>query len=199
MRIHNVKFSSVVLMAIVVFFGFAERFTFNDRLSEAAISIINPEIRYDPSYHNISYPMGDVPERTGVCTDVVIRAYRKLGIDLQEKVHLDMVSDFQSYPQVFGLKKPDANVDHRRVPNLMVFFKRNGESLPITQVPADFHPGEIVCWNLYGSVNHIGIVVNKKSADQQRFMVVHNIGGGQVMEDMLFKYRIIGHYYYDGH
>lgn len=169
---------------------------FQDRLSDAAISIIDPGVQYDPSYRVINYPGGDVPSGTGVCTDVIIRAYRKLGIDLQVEVHKDITAHFHLYPTMFGLKKPDTNVDHRRVPNLMVFFKRNGRSLACSQLSEDYHPGDIVCWNLYGGVNHIGLVVNKLSADHQRFLVVHNIGGGQVMEDMLFKYKIIGHYSY---
>ncbi len=183
---------------VLVQMGFTGHCDFNERLSDAALSIINAEIHYDPSYHKISYPMGDVPAGTGVCTDVVIRAYRKLGMDLQELVHRDMAANFRLYPQLFGLKKTDSNVDHRRVPNLMTYFKRNGLVLPCTLNPSDYRPGEIVCWNLYGGVNHIGIVVNKKSADQQRYLVVHNIGGGQVMEDVLFSYQIIGHYYWDG-
>ncbi len=183
---------------VLVQMGFTGYRDFNERLSDAALSIINPEVRYDPSYRQISYPLGDVPASTGVCTDVVIRTYRKLGIDLQENVHKDMSANFRLYPQIFGLKKADSNIDHRRVPNLMTFFKRYGMVLPSTENPSDYQPGEIVCWNLFGGVNHIGIVVNKKSADQQRYQVVHNIGGGQVMEDVLFSYRIIGHYYWDG-
>lgn len=142
--------------------------------------------------------MGDVPSGTGVCTDVVIRAYRKLGIDLQELVHKDMKTNFRCYPVIFGLKKPDPNIDHRRVPNLMVFFKRYGESLPVLKRADLYKPGDIVCWNLYGGVQHIGIVVSKKSADGERYMVVHNIGAGQVVEDMLFRYRIIGHFTFSG-
>ena len=142
--------------------------------------------------------MGDVPAGTGVCTDVVVRAYRKLGIDLQELVHEDMKTNFRCYPAIFGLKKPDPNIDHRRVPNLMVFFKRYGESLPVLKRADLYKPGDIVCWNLYGGVQHIGIVVSKKSADGERYMVVHNIGAGQVVEDMLFRYRIIGHFTFSG-
>mgnify|MGYP000252259047 CR=1 FL=1 len=184
----------VVVLLLLSSYRTPERF--HDRLSSAAIAIIDPSIQYDPSYRQIGYPGGDVPPGTGVCTDVVIRAYRKLGIDLQVEVHNDMLVNFHVYPHIFGLNRTDSNVDHRRVPNLMVFFKRKGESLPCTRNIVDYHPGDLVCWNLYGGVNHIGIVVNKMSADGQRYLVVHNIGSGQVMEDVLFNYKIIGHYSY---
>jgi len=169
---------------------------FYTRLSEAALQLTKQAVVYDPSYFTIDYPNGDIPQGKGVCTDVVIRAYRKLGIDLQKEVHLDMKSNFDKYPKNWGLKKPDTNIDHRRVPNLMVFFSRFGTKKPITQNADDYQPGDIVCWNLGGSITHIGIVVNKKSVVGNRFMVVHNIGGGQVLEDCLFNYTIIGHYNY---
>lgn len=169
---------------------------FSIQLSEAAIDLTRESVVYDPSYFTIGYPNGDVPKGKGVCTDVVIRAYRKLGIDLQKEVHLDMKAHFEKYPKRWGLKKTDTNIDHRRVPNLMVFFERKGVSKPITSLGEDYKPGDIVCWNLGGSITHIGIVVNKKSLFANRYMIVHNIGGGQVMEDCLFNYTIIGHYTY---
>lgn len=169
---------------------------FNIKLSEAAIELTREIVVYDPSYYTINYPNGDIPKGRGVCTDVVIRAYRKLGIDLQKEVHLDMKANFEKYPKQWGLKKTDTNIDHRRVPNLMVFFERKGISKPITSQGEDYKPGDIVCWNLGGSITHIGIVVNKKSLFANRYMIVHNIGGGQVMEDCLFNYTIIGHYSY---
>ena len=169
---------------------------FATRLSDAAISIINPEIIYDPNYFSIAYPNGDIPADRGVCTDVVIRAYRKLGIDLQREVHEDMKAHFTLYPKLWGMSKPDKMIDHRRVPNLMEFFSRKGTEKPISLVPSDYTPGDIVCWNLGGGITHIGIVVNKKSTDHQRFLIVHNIGGGQIAEDILFKYKIIGHFSY---
>lgn len=170
--------------------------TFLDNLSDAALTTTQQEVTYDPSYFSIPYPNGDVPAGKGVCTDVVIRAYRKLGIDLQKEVHEDMVDDFQIYPKIWGLTRTDRNIDHRRVPNLMTFFKRHGAVKPITTDADDYLPGDIVCWNLGGAITHIGIVVNKKSDDGQRYQIVHNIGGGQVMEDILFDYKIIGHYVY---
>ena len=165
-------------------------------LSEAAISIIKDKVVYDPSYFSIPFPNGDVPSDKGVCTDVIIRSYRKLGIDLQKLVHEDMKANFSLYPKIWGLKRTDTNIDHRRVPNLMVFFKRKGISKKITKNTSDYVQGDIVCWNLHGGVTHIGIVVNKKSKDGKRNLIVHNIGSGQVIEDCLFDFKIIGHYRY---
>jgi len=165
-------------------------------LSEMALSVLDPTIIYDPTYFSIPYPSGDVPSDRGVCTDVVIRAYRKLGIDLQQRVHEDMKANFNLYPKYWGLTKTDTNIDHRRVPNLMTFFTRMGKLKPFTLNAPDYQPGDIVCWNLGGGITHIGIIVNRKSSDGQRFMVVHNIGRGQVLEDILFQYPIIGHYTY---
>ncbi len=169
---------------------------FYDRLSNAAINLTKQEVHYDPGYFKIDYPNGDIPEGKGVCTDVVIRAYRQLDIDLQKEVHEDMKTNFDKYPKIWGLSRPDKNIDHRRVPNLMVFFKRYGKEKPISTKVNDYLPGDIVCWNLGGNVTHIGLVVNKKSNDGIRYLIVHNIGAGQVMEDCLFDYKIIGHYQY---
>ena len=166
------------------------------KLSDAGISIINSRIVYDPAYVSIAYPNGDVPAGTGVCTDVVIRAYRKLGIDLQKEVHEDMKANFKLYPKNWGRKSTDRNIDHRRVPNLMVFFGRKGTKKPMAKNAADYLPGDIVCWDLNGKQLHIGLVINKKSADGKRYLLVHNIGGGQVAEDILFAWKIIGHYTY---
>lgn len=171
---------------------------FGLKLSAAALELTKVHVVYDASYVRMDYPNGDVPSGKGVCTDVVIRAYRKLGVDLQQKVHEDMKANFSKYPQKWKLKRPDKNIDHRRVPNLMTFFSRFGEELSISQTAADYKPGDIVCWNLGGAITHIGIVVNRKTADGKRFLIVHNIGGGQVMEDVLFAYKIIGHYRYEG-
>ena len=167
-----------------------------EKLCIAANSLTKQQVTYDPSYFSISYPNGDVPSDKGVCTDVVIRAYRQLGIDLQKQVHEDMVDNFNLYPKIWGLSTTDQNIDHRRVPNLMTFFARKGKSKPITQKASDYMPGDIVCWNLGGAITHIGLVVNQKSDDGQRYQIVHNIGGGQVMEDVLFNFKIIGHYVY---
>lgn len=166
------------------------------QISEAALSIVGASIDYDPSYFSIGYPNGDVPVDKGVCTDVVIRAYRKLGVDLQQLVHEDMKANFDLYPKTWGLSKPDTNIDHRRVPNLMVYFSRFGKEKPMTDLVEDYLPGDIVCWRLANGMTHIGIVVDKKSKDRKRFKIVHNIGSGQVLEDVLFNYEIIGHYYY---
>lgn len=167
------------------------------KLSEAAIALTNQKVKYDPAYFSIPYPNGDVPAGKGVCTDVVIRAYRTgFNIDLQKEVHEDMKPNFSLYPKNWGRKTTDKNIDHRRVYNLMVFFKRKGAVKPITKNPNDYKPGDIVSWNLSGGISHIGLVVNKKSADGKRFLIVHNIGAGQVMEDVLFAWKIIGHYTY---
>ena len=172
----------------------SQELPFAEKLSKAAIALTADEVEYDPSYFSIDYPGGDVPEGKGVCTDVVIRAYRKLGIDLQKEVHEDMKANFEFYPNIWGLSGTDKNIDHRRVPNLMKFFERFGEVLPITKEAADYKPGDIVSWNLGGAITHIGIVVNKKSADGERYLISHNIGSGQVLADCLFDYKIIGHY-----
>lgn len=168
--------------------------TKEDKLSEAALELTKDKVVYDPSYFSIDYPNGDVPKGKGVCTDIVIRAFRKLGIDLQKEVHKDMEANFNLYPKIWNLKKTDKNIDHRRVPNLMTFFSRKGIEKPITNNPKDYNPGDIVCWNLGGAITHTGIVVNKKSIDGKRFMIVHNIGAGQVLQDCLFSFKIIGHY-----
>ncbi|MCL2183000.1 MAG: DUF1287 domain-containing protein [Chitinispirillia bacterium] len=164
----------------------------NLKLVEAAKKLVDPNIVYDPTYVRIKYPMGDVDPGTGVCTDVVIRAYRELGIDLQKEVHLDISANFSKYPNEkrWGLKTPDRNIDHRRVPNLMVFFSRKGKVLKITGNAADYKPGDIVCWDLGGGILHIGIVMEEPEH------IFHNIGGGQVVEDRLFRWTIIGHYSY---
>lgn len=169
---------------------------FAQKLSQAAVSLTKDRVEYDPQYFSIPYPNGDVPANKGVCTDVIIRAYRKLGIDLQKEVHEDMKANFSLYPKNWGLKKTDKNIDHRRVPNLMKYFSRFGTVKPITQQATDYKPGDIVTWNLTGAITHIGIVIDKKSVDGKRNLIVHNIGAGQVVEDVLFAYKIIGHYQY---
>lgn len=171
--------------------------SFAAQLNNAALQIINPNIQYVPDYVVLDYPNGDVPAHTGVCTDVVIRAYRKLGIDLQQLVHEDMRKNFAQYPANWGRKHPDKNIDHRRVPNLMKFFERNGSSLPISDKGTDYEPGDIVTWVLANGLTHIGIVVNSASADGKRPLIVHNIGNGQIAEDCLFKFTITGHYRYE--
>jgi len=163
-------------------------------IAEAAEAIVDDEVVYDPSYFSMAYPNGDVPSDRGVCTDAVIRAYRELGIDLQRSVHEDMNSNFAVYPQRWGLKGPDKNIDHRRVPNLMTFFERKGKVLPNER---PFEPGEIVCWDLGSGILHIGMISSARAASGN-YLVVHNIGGGQVLEDVLFRFELIGHYLYLG-
>jgi Uncharacterized protein conserved in bacteria len=165
-------------------------------LSRAALELTKDKVRYDPSYFSIPYPNGDVPPDRGVCTDVVIRAFRKIGIDLQKEVHEDMKQHFDKYPKKWGLKRPDPNIDHRRVPNLMTFFSRKGTVKPITDNPDDYAPGDVVSWDLPNGMTHIGIVVGKKSRNGKRPLIVHNIGAGQVLEDCLFAFTITGHYSY---
>jgi len=173
--------------------------TFEEKLSDAAISIIDSSIVYTPNYVAIKYPNGDVPAKTGVCTDVVIRAYRKLGIDLQKEVHEDMKANFSKYPNFkkWGIKTCDTNIDHRRVPNLEVFFERKGQKLAVTQNANDYKTGEIVTWLIANKYPHIGIITNKKSSDGKRPLIVHNVGGGQILEDCLFSWKIVGHYSYE--
>jgi hypothetical protein len=169
-----------------------------ERLVAAAVERTSHEVEYDPSYFKLDYPGGDVPEGKGVCTDEVIRPYRALGIDLQKEVHEDMAANFSRYPTKFGLKTTDANIDHRRVPNLRVFFERKGKSLPITDEATDYHPGDIVTWDLNASQTHIGIVVDVPSATPGRYLIMHNIGRGPKLEDVLFAWKITGHYRYTG-
>lgn len=172
---------------------------FLDRLVEAAVERTNHQVRYDASYFVIDYPGGDVPAEVGVCTDEVIRAYRAVGVDLQKEVHEDMAREFSAYPRKWGLKKPDPNIDHRRVPNLMTFFERQGASLPVTEDARDYRPGDVVTWDLNSQMTHIGIVVSVPSeADPSRMLVVHNIGAGPQAEDVLFNWKITGHYRYTG-
>jgi uncharacterized protein len=189
------KIGTSILFIFLAIISFGQTDFFN-KLSESAISLTNQKVIYDPKYYSIKYPNGDVPSDRGVCTDVVIRAYRKLGIDLQKEVHEDMKANFSAYPKNWGLKTTDKNIDHRRVPNLMTFFERENAKLNISDKADDYKPGDVVCWNLDGAITHIGIVVDKKSNDGKRNLIVHNIGAGQVLADCLFEYKIIGHYRY---
>jgi uncharacterized protein len=164
----------------------------------AAAALENSHVTFDSGYHRIAYPMGDVPANTGVCADVVVRAYRGIGIDLQRLVHEDMLRNFPAYPKLWGLHAPDSNVDHRRVLNLATFFRRHGAALPITNDPRDYKAGDLVTWNLnpHGSTPHIGIVMPGRSPDGQRPLILHNMGSGQIVQDVLFGYKITGHFRY---
>jgi hypothetical protein len=170
-----------------------------EQLVAAAVERPNHQVQYDGAYYQIAYPGGDVPEDRGACTDEVVRAYRAVGVDLQKEVHEDMTANFAAYPPRFGLTRPDANIDHRRVPNLMTFFARKGAQLPITNNAADYAPGDIVTWDLGSGQTHIGIVVDVPSdEDAARYQIMHNIGAGPQIQDVLFAWQITGHYRYTG-
>ncbi|MBK5722214.1 DUF1287 domain-containing protein [Dysgonomonas sp. Marseille-P4677] len=175
---------------------YAQTDDFYKRLSDAAIELTKDKVTYDPSYYSIPYPNGDIPTNKGVCTDVVIRAYRKLGIDLQQKIHEDMKANFHKYPKKWGMKRTDKNIDHRRVLNQAMFFSRFGTVEKISDKGADYQTGDIVTWDLGGGITHIGIVTDRKTSDSKRPLIVHNIGRGQVLEDCLFSFKITGHYRY---
>ncbi len=167
------------------------------RMVAAAMDQTQMTRMYDPAYVKLAYPGGDVPADRGVCTDVVIRSMRGAGVDLQKAVHEDMAAHFGAYPHEWGLSHPDPNIDHRRVPNLAAYFKRQGRSLPVTAAAADYQPGDIVSWRLPGGLAHIGVVVAEVSpADPARHLVVHNIGEGARLEDVLFAYQLTGHFRY---
>ena len=166
------------------------------RLVGAAPEQIGVTTLYDPAYTRLAYPGGDVAPERGVCTDVVVRAYRRaFDLDLQRLVHEDMLANFGAYPKTWGLKAPDRNIDHRRVQNLAVFFERRGGSLPVSQDPADYQPGALVTQMLPGNLPHIAIVSSNRSAEvPERVLVIHNIGAGAREEDTLFAFRQTGHF-----
>lgn len=167
------------------------------KILESAMEQTKVTTNYSQKYYVIAYPNGDVPAETGACTDVIVRAFRKAGIDLQREVHLDMKDNFRSYPQKWGLPGPDTNIDHRRVPNLQTFFTRRGKSLPVSSNPAHYLPGDIVTWDLDGKgMTHIGFVSNRFSEETGRYLIIHNIGGGTSLEDRLFDWKITGRFRY---
>jgi len=175
------------------------REAFTRSLVAAALERPKHDVTYDPGYVGIDYPGGDVPANAGVCSDEIIRIYRTVGVDLQKEVPEDIVRDRSAYPlSRWQQKRPDRNIDHRRVPNLMVFFSRHGEELPLSARVQDYRPGDLVAWDLGNGAVHIGMVVDKKALLTRRYMIVHNIGAGPKMEDVLFDWKIIGHYRYFG-
>lgn len=163
---------------------------------ESALAQTEQTTIYDPAYVRLDYPGGDLSIERGVCADVIVRAFRKGGVDLQRNIHEDMARNFAGYPKRWGLKAPDANIDHRRVPNLMTYFNRQEKALPVTTNAKDYEPGDVVAWDLGGGLTHIGIVVNLRARDSERYYIVHNIGAGARLEDVLFAWRQIGHYRY---
>lgn len=163
------------------------------RLVAAARAQVGVTVRYDPAYVRLSFPGGDLPPDRGVCTDVVVRAYRALGVDLQVLVHRDMRAAWEAYPRTWGLKGPDPNIDHRRVPNLATFLRRQGAALPVTGSAGDYRPGDLVTWRLLSGVPHIGLVSDRRGPSG-RPLVLHNIGMGAKEEDILFANAVTGHF-----
>lgn len=166
-------------------------------LLASAVEQTNLTKFYDPAYVELPYPNGDIPIEKGVCTDVVIRAFRKAGVDLQKEVHEDMRENFAVYPKKWGLPAPDTNIDHRRVPNLQTFFTRKGKSVEITENSNDYKPGDVVSWILDDKgTTHIGLVSHIWSKRTKRYLIIHNIGSGARAEDCLFNWKVTGHYRY---
>ena len=188
------KLKIILSIAFVLLANPMKADEFASKLVNAASSQIGVTVHYDPAYVRLAYPDGDIPRSKGVCTDVIIRALRDAhDIDLQQRVHQDMKSNFRSYPQQWGLKRADSNIDHRRVPNLRRYFERRGHEVPVTRNPSDYLEGDIVTWNLPGNLTHIGIVSANRLADGTP-TIIHNIGQGTRDEDILFAYEITGHY-----
>jgi uncharacterized protein len=167
-----------------------------EKINAGAIEQTTQTTSYDPSYVKLDYPNGDVPVETGVCADVVVRAFRKAGIDLQKELHEDMKKNFSKYPGKWGARRPDSNIDHRRVPNLMTWFDRQGKALPVTKDVKDYLPGDVIAWDMAPGLPHIGMVSKIRVAGTDRYAVVHNIGIGARIEDVLFAWKITGHYRY---
>jgi hypothetical protein len=189
-----------ILILGIFFFTAAPSSDTKSDLIQAVVENARKQTRitkhYDPSYVNIDYPLGDVPMDRGVCTDVVVRALRAVDVDLQELIHRDMKRHFSKYPRKWGLSRPDPNIDHRRVPNIRRYFERTGKALEVTDNGSDYLPGDIVSWKIPGNLDHIGIIVDVPVTDTDRYAVVHNIGRGAEIEDVLFAFEITGHYRY---
>ena len=189
---------SLALLLVLWGISPASAQSFGAQLSAAALERTTHQVVYDGRYVIIGYPMGDVAADRGVCADEIIRAYRGIGIDLQKLVHEDMVRSFASYPHLWGLTHPDPNIDHRRVPNLERFFIRHGQALTASEDPSQYRPGDLVTWRLDNRLPHIGIVTHLRNADGTRPLIVHNVGLGPKLEDVLFAFPLFGHYRYDG-
>lgn len=188
--------SRFLLYSLALFAFKVQASSFDDDIVNALIHRTTQPVTYDGAYHKLEYPGGDVPANIGVCTDVLIRSYRQLGVDLQKLVHEDMQNNFRAYPskRIWGLTKPDKNIDHRRVPNLQVYFERHAKVLTKSLNAEDYKAGDIVTWMLPGNLPHIGMVVNEIEQGSGNPLIVHNIGRGPEMSDMLFAYTITGHY-----
>ncbi len=189
------KQCSLFLLFLLVVCCFSDSLVTPEQIELSALERLNHKVTYDGAYRSIEYPMGDVPDSIGVCTDLIIRTYRLLGIDLQKLVHEDMKSNFDKYPRNWGATRTDKNIDHRRVPNLQTFFSRHGTSLPISKESLNYKAGDLVTWMLPGNLPHIGVIVSDTGDFQP--MVVHNIGDGPVLDYALFWYKITGHYRYN--
>lgn len=187
---------NVLLCFLILFSLKSNALSFEKDIVSALLERTTHQVTYDGTYLSLAYPNGDVPDNIGVCTDVVIRSYRKLGVDLQKLVHEDMRENFDLYPsnRIWGLNSTDKNIDHRRVPNLQTFFKRHGQVLSKSNNAKDYKVGDIVTWMLSGNLPHIGIVIDRISSDSGNPLIVHNIGRGPKVDDMLFNYKITGHY-----
>jgi uncharacterized protein len=167
------------------------------RVIESAREQLKVTTNYTQEYRVMPYPNGDMPPETGACTDVVIRAFRKAGVDLQKEVHEDMAANFSAYPQKWSLARTDTNIDHRRVPNLQTFFTRKRKSISVSSDGENYKPGDVVTWDLDGKgMTHIGIVSNQWNAAAKHYLIIHNIGGGVAEEDRLFAWKVTGHYRY---
>ena len=190
-RASTVLFDVRRILVVIASLSIAAIASADPRLAKAAAEQIGVTKHYDPSYVRLAYPGGDVPLDRGVCTDVVIRAFRTIGVDLQREVHEDMRRSFREYPQMWGLRAPDRNIDHRRVPNLMAFFARKGKR---HGRDAAYEPGDVVAWRLPSGLHHIGVVSETRVPRADRYFMIHNIGAGAASEDILYQFEILGHY-----
>jgi uncharacterized protein YijF (DUF1287 family) len=187
------RFRVVLLFAVFLAAPWSRAGLKTLELITSARAQIGVTVSYDAAYRVLEYPGGDVPKETGVCTDVVVRALREQSFDLQKEMHEDMKREFSAYPRRWGLKKPDRNIDHRRVPNMMTYFRRQGWSVPVTKKAEDYAAGDLVTWDLGGDLPHIGIISDRRTPEGVP-LVIHNIGRGTQEEDILFSYTITGHY-----